>query len=68
MSRLAVIQPPNKFKNGILLAEPDRFWAREIQKLSRTNFNNCFQCRNCSNGCPFVWAMEYPGRPGGPGL
>jgi len=40
--------------------EQDRFLAREIQKLSGTNLNSCLHCRTCSNGCPFVRAMEYP--------
>jgi heterodisulfide reductase subunit C len=40
--------------------EQDRFLAREIQKLSRTNLSSCYHCRTCGNGCPFVRAMDYP--------
>jgi heterodisulfide reductase subunit C len=58
MSGLSVIQ--RKFETGIIMAEQDRFLACEIQKLSGTNLNSCFHCRTCSNGCPFIRAMDYP--------
>jgi heterodisulfide reductase subunit C len=60
MTGLPVIQIPKKFETGIIMAEQDRFLARDIQKLSGTCLNSCFQCRTCSNGCPFVQAMDYP--------
>jgi heterodisulfide reductase subunit C len=40
--------------------ERDRSLAVEVRKRSGTNFNRCFQCRACGNGCPFVQAMDYP--------
>lgn len=51
---------PKKFETAIIIDEQDRFLSREILKLSHTNFNSCFQCRTCANGCPFVQAMDYP--------
>jgi heterodisulfide reductase subunit C len=44
----------------IVLAEQDRFLARDIQRLSGTNLNRCYQCRSCGNGCPFIRGMDYP--------
>jgi heterodisulfide reductase subunit C len=38
----------------------DRSLAAEVRKRSGTNFNRCYQCRSCGNGCPFVQAMDYP--------
>jgi heterodisulfide reductase subunit C len=60
MNRLAPIQPPARRPTGIVMAEQDRLLAREIQRLSGTSLNSCFQCRTCANGCPFVRAMDYP--------
>ncbi len=40
--------------------ERDRSLAAEVRKRSGTNFNLCYQCRSCGNGCPFVQAMDYP--------
>jgi len=41
-------------------AEPDRFLARDIARLSGTNLSRCFHCRSCENGCPFIRGMDYP--------
>jgi heterodisulfide reductase subunit C len=46
--------------NRIVLAEQDRFLARDIQRLSGTNLNRCYQCRACGSGCPFIRGMDYP--------
>lgn len=40
--------------------ERDRSLAAEVRQRSGANFNRCFQCRSCGNGCPFVQAMDYP--------
>jgi heterodisulfide reductase subunit C len=45
---------------GVIVAEQDRFFAQELQRLSGTTLNRCYHCRTCGNGCPFVQAMDYP--------
>ncbi|RJR36909.1 MAG: heterodisulfide reductase [Deltaproteobacteria bacterium] len=40
--------------------ERDRSLAAEVRSRSGTNFNCCFQCRSCGNGCPFIQAMDHP--------
>jgi heterodisulfide reductase subunit C len=44
----------------IVLAEQDRYLARDIERLSRANLSRCFHCRSCGNGCPFIRGMDYP--------
>ncbi|MFZ2089584.1 MAG: 4Fe-4S dicluster domain-containing protein [Desulfobaccales bacterium] len=44
----------------VLIHELDRELAREVNRKSETDLNLCYQCRTCSNGCPFVAAMDYP--------
>jgi heterodisulfide reductase subunit C len=44
----------------IMLAEQDRFLARDIQWLSNSNLNRCYHCQSCGNGCPFIRGMDYP--------
>ena len=44
----------------IVLAEQDRYLARDIQRLSGTNLNRCYHCRTCGGGCPFIQGMDYP--------
>jgi heterodisulfide reductase subunit C len=46
-------------ESRIVLAEQDRFLARDIQRLSGTNLNRCYHCRSCGNGCPFIRGMDY---------
>jgi len=45
---------------AILPGERNRTLLAEIKKRSGTDFNRCYQCRACANGCPFVQAMDYP--------
>jgi len=45
---------------AIVVADQDRFFARDLQRLSGTDLNRCYHCRSCGNGCPFVQAMDYP--------
>ncbi len=40
--------------------ERNRTLLAEVKKRSGTDFNRCYQCRACANGCPFVQAMDYP--------
>ena len=49
-----------KISDGIDLSRSNPSFTREINKLSRVTSTRCFQCRSCSNGCPFVAAMDYP--------
>ncbi len=44
----------------IMPGERNRVLLAEVKKRSGTDFNRCFQCRACGNGCPFVQAMDYP--------
>ncbi len=44
----------------MLIHELDREFAGEVNRKSETDLNLCYQCRTCSNGCPFVAAMDYP--------
>jgi len=45
---------------AIVVADQDRFFARDLQRLSGTDLSRCYHCRSCGNGCPFVQAMDYP--------
>lgn len=36
----------------------DAPFLQEIKEVARTEFFHCLQCRACSNGCPFVEAMD----------
>jgi heterodisulfide reductase subunit C len=47
-------------EGAVLVHELDRELAREVNRKSETDLNSCYQCRTCSNGCPFVEAMDYP--------
>ena len=47
-------------EKAVLVHELDRDLAREVNRKSETDLNLCYQCRTCSNGCPFVAAMDYP--------
>jgi len=40
--------------------ERNRSLAAEVKERSGTDFNRCYQCRSCANGCPFVAGMDYP--------
>jgi len=51
------IDPPMP---AIQPGERNRTLLAEVKKRSGTDFNRCYQCRACANGCPFVQAMDYP--------
>lgn len=42
------------------LSDLDRTFAGEVRERSGVDFQLCFQCRSCANGCPFLMAMDYP--------
>ena len=33
--------------------------AAEVGERSGADFNRCYHCQSCGNGCPFVQAMDY---------
>lgn len=39
---------------------PDNLLLANIEKECGVKVSACFQCRKCSNGCPVVFAMDYP--------
>lgn len=45
---------------AITPGERNRSLLAEVKERSGTDFNRCYQCRSCGNGCPFVQAMDYP--------
>lgn len=47
-------------EQAVIVAEMDQDFAAEVNRQSETDLNSCYQCRTCSNGCPFVAAMDYP--------
>jgi heterodisulfide reductase subunit C len=51
---------PGITEKGITVDDQDRFFARDLQRLSGANLSSCYHCRTCGNGCPFVQAMDYP--------
>jgi heterodisulfide reductase subunit C len=58
------LREPQKYraegKDAVFVQELDREFAAEVNSQSETDLNLCYQCRTCSNGCPFVAAMDYP--------
>ena len=42
------------------LGKRNRSLPAEVKERSGTDFNRCYQCRSCANGCPFVAGMDYP--------
>jgi len=51
---------PRGADKPIVIAEQDRYLARDIQRLSGTDLNRCYHCRACGGGCPFIRGMDYP--------
>ncbi len=37
-----------------------RSMAAEVMAQSGTDFNRCYHCGSCANGCPFLQALDYP--------
>jgi len=37
----------------------DLDFTRKIRKETQSNFDRCYQCSACSNGCPSAYAMDY---------
>jgi len=51
---------PDRGEGPVVVHELDREFAGEVSRRSGATLNACYQCRTCSNGCPFVAAMDYP--------
>ena len=48
-------------KNEILTIDENvSDFSDEIRKNSSIHFNHCYQCMSCTNGCPFLSAMDIP--------
>ncbi|HHL39296.1 MAG TPA: heterodisulfide reductase [Deltaproteobacteria bacterium] len=41
-------------------AELDGPLVRLLERMSGERFSNCYQCGNCSGGCPVTYEMEIP--------
>ena len=50
----------NTTKKPIELNKNNLNFAAEIERRSGVNINLCWQCKTCTNGCPFSQAMDYP--------
>lgn len=40
-------------------SEVETTFAGQVKKLSRVDFNRCYQCLTCALGCPVLFAMDY---------
>jgi heterodisulfide reductase subunit C len=40
--------------------KPQLSLVAEVVEHSRCNFQACYHCKSCANGCPFIEAMDYP--------
>ncbi|MHB8069006.1 MAG: 4Fe-4S dicluster domain-containing protein [Desulfobaccales bacterium] len=60
MSRTQPQEETDDSMHTITPGELNRSLLAEVKKRSGTDFNRCFQCRSCANGCPFVQAMDHP--------
>jgi heterodisulfide reductase subunit C len=60
MSRTHPLARPAESQTVIDVGKLRRSLADEVLERSGTDFNRCYQCRSCANGCPFVQAMDYP--------
>ncbi|MGD8446185.1 MAG: 4Fe-4S dicluster domain-containing protein [Desulfobacterales bacterium] len=49
----------NPTNNLIDLNGMDTRFGAEVKRRSGVNFNACWHCKTCVNGCPFSQAMDY---------
>ncbi len=42
------------------LIDPKQIDVEALSDYCGVDFNRCFHCRCCSNGCPFLAAMDHP--------
>ena len=38
----------------------DSALIRQLERMSGEDFKKCYQCGNCSGGCPVSYAMDVP--------
>lgn len=50
----------NPTNDLIDLNRMDTRFGAEVKQRSGVNFNACWHCKSCVNGCPFSQAMDYP--------
>lgn len=50
----------NPNNNLIDLKGMDTRFGAEVKRRSGVDFNACWHCKSCVNGCPFSQAMDYP--------
>ncbi len=44
---------------GSVSVENKAGFAEKVQGLANVNFNRCYHCMSCTNGCPFLQAMDF---------
>lgn len=44
----------------ITLQAPDSAFIREVEERSGQNIAECYQCGNCTGGCPYNFAYDIP--------
>jgi heterodisulfide reductase subunit C len=49
----------NPTNNLIDLNRMDTRFGAEVKRRSGVDFNTCWHCKSCVNGCPFSQAMDY---------
>lgn len=45
---------------SVNLASSDRVFIRQVEEESGQTVANCYQCGNCTAGCPMNFAYDYP--------
>ena len=43
----------------INLTVPNSFFIRQVEEESGQKVSNCYQCGNCTAGCPMSFAYDY---------
>lgn len=59
MSRTEKLAEPAAPYKVIDAGRLKRSLAAEVMAQSGTDFNRCYQCGSCANGCPFLQALDY---------
>jgi len=52
-------QPPNHYQRPLMTNRLDMEFSNRLKQRSGVDFNRCYHCSACTNGCPFVEAMDY---------
>jgi heterodisulfide reductase subunit C len=59
MSQVRPLRPEAWYPEATEAAKVKPSLAAEVRERSGADFNSCYHCRSCGNGCPFVEAMDY---------